>query len=122
MSARPTILNHLLILSAVLCAAACSEPSNDWPDTEFMESGRHKTSESERYFYVDDLIRNQGLIGKPREKILEMLGEPSSKNANADRYYYVVKTGSDDFDQVFVLDIAFGGSKNVVQKVIVRGD
>lgn len=112
----------LLILAAVLGAAACSDTSNDWPDVEFVASGWHQTSESERYVYVNDLIKNQRLIGKSQEKIAEMLGEPSSKNANADRYYYVVKMGSDGFDQVFVSDIAFGGSKNVVQKVIVRGD
>ncbi len=72
--------------------------------------------------FARDLIESQLLVGMPAAEVKAILGAPSSES-DADHYFtYVLKTGGDGFNQVYVLDVKLNPATGAVERVTIRGD
>ena len=112
--------NRIFIVTCLLsCLFGCDSPDN-WPSRSFDEAGWKAAPEDARYVFVNNLIETRKLNGLHRERIVQLLGKPSS--AASDRVIYIIKTGGAGLDEVYILDIGFNKNTGVVDRVLVRGD
>lgn len=111
----------LVMLGMLACISACSD-QNYWPHTTFSPESWKNTSESERYIFVNDLLQRQLLLGKNKAQIIELLGSPSEELIESHSIIYLVKSGGNSFDQIFILDIRFQGEWTRATVIGIRGD
>ncbi len=111
----------MLFIFVALCLMACSEQGS-WPNRSFSSEAWKHTPEEQRYELVNDLLRKQLLDGKSRAQVMELLGSPDSEAQDPRMLAYVVKSGSNSFNQVFILDIRFRESWDHVSFAGIRGD
>jgi hypothetical protein len=117
----------LLYLPALLLGAFVSgcEEQDYWSTTTFSPEQWRQTRETERYRFVNDLVRSKILIGKSRNAVLDLLGPSSGYESRPNELTYVVKSGAStflSFNQVFVLKIGLYGSSGEVTAVAIMGD
>lgn len=110
------------VIAVCVLAAGCSEEPQSWPSQDFDTAIWAKTPEKDRYVFVNDVVDRGLLQGKNISEVEAMLGTPSVRSESEHSLTYVVKTGGNGFNQVYVLDIRFDPSTNTMQKALVRGD
>jgi hypothetical protein len=115
-------MKALLVALCLVVLFGCSGEQDSWPRKQFSAEDWRMTAESDRYVFAHDLIERYVLIGKRPDEVKELLGTPSSE-VTADHYFtYVIKTGGDGFNQVYVLDVKLNSATGAVERVTIRGD
>jgi hypothetical protein len=97
----------------------CGDEISSWPKKAFEERNWKATKESSRFVYVRDLIEGKKLIGKSKDEIYLMLGEPGFDDSNGQYITYIIK---EDRSEFYILDIRFDNERPLprVKDVFVR--
>jgi hypothetical protein len=83
----------------------------------FDKEAWQQTPEHQRYVFAHDLLKRDLLIGQVEAHVVELLGQPSSVNREANAISYVVQN---NVLGIYVLDIRFSGQKNQVASAQLR--
>ena len=73
-----------------------------WPDLVFTTEKWKTVAQDERYVFWNDIDRRRLLIGRSRDEVVQLLGQPDSDAPDHGRLTYVVKGAQGEYNLNFI--------------------
>ena len=92
-----------------------------WPNEKFSSAAWTSSPAAERYKFSRDLVEGRQLLGKERDAVFAMLGQPDSASPDGGYVSYIVRnteTKGAIVPGIVVMDVRFSSGK--VNEVVIR--